>query len=71
MQLLMDRHNVQLRDTVSMFWDLPRLPSISWPQTAFLGRLGPNRAKNTAPVNFLAPERGFLGVQQEPHFWAV
>ena len=27
---------------------------------AFLGRLGPNRAKNTAPVNFLAPERGFL-----------
>ena len=28
---------------------------------AFLGRLGPNRAKNTAPVNFLAPERGFFG----------
>ena len=27
---------------------------------AFLGRLGPNRAKNTAPVNFLAPERFFV-----------
>ena len=38
---------------------------------AFLGRLGPNRAKNTAPVNFLAAERGFLGVQREPHFSAV
>ena len=34
--------------------------------TALLGRLGPNRAKNTAPVNFLAPERGFFGVQREP-----
>ena len=38
---------------------------------AFLGRLGPDTAKNTAPVNFLAPERGFFGVQREPHFWAV
>ena len=36
-----------------------------------MGRLGPKRAKNTAPVNFLAPERGVFWCPEEPHFWAV